>query len=107
MALPGGFMDYGETVEAAAIREAKEETSLDVELQKLLGVYSDPKRDPRGQTVSVVFIASGRGKLEANDDAAEAAVFTKDSMPTELVFDHQKILEDYFRYKEIASEMAL
>jgi ADP-ribose pyrophosphatase YjhB (NUDIX family) len=99
-ALPGGFVDYGETVEAAAIREAKEETSIDVELLKLLGVYSDPRRDPRGQTVSVVFIAKGRGGLRASDDAADAALFTKSSLPAGLAFDHDKILRDYFLFKD-------
>lgn len=95
-AIPGGFVDYGETVEAAAIREAKEETSLDVKLTRLLGVYSDPQRDPRGHTISVVFIARGEGELQAGDDAQNARVFTRQTLPENLVFDHRKILEDYF-----------
>ena len=93
-ALPGGFVDYGETVEAAAIREAKEETCLDVELVELLGVYSDPSRDPRGHTVSVVYLAKIKsGELRGADDAAEAAVFRQgESFP--LAFDHEKIYAD-------------
>ncbi len=95
-AIPGGFVDYGESVEAAAIREAKEETSLDVELTRLLGVYSDPDRDPRFHTVSTVFVARASGNPVGQDDAAEARVFTRDNLPDDLAFDHRSILDDYF-----------
>ena len=95
-ALPGGFVDYGETLEHAAVREAKEETSLQVKLVSVLGAYSDPKRDPRHHTISYVFIARSRGKAKASDDAAEIGIFDRDSLPGELAFDHDKILQDYF-----------
>jgi 8-oxo-dGTP diphosphatase len=94
-ALPGGFVDYGESVEHAAKREAKEETNLDVQGLRLFGVYSDPERDPRGHTISTVFTARGSGALKAQDDAAEAAVFTLDNLPEPLAFDHARILADY------------
>ena len=94
-ALPGGFVDYGESVEQAAVREAKEETNLEVQGLTLLGVYSDPARDPRGHTISTVFTARGRGDLTGQDDAAEAAVFTLDHLPEPLAFDHARILADY------------
>jgi len=95
-ALPGGFVDYGESLEHAAIREAKEETSLDVTLIKQFHTYSSPDRDPRQHTVSTVFIAHGQGKARAADDAAEIGFFTKDTLPGAIVFDHRQILDDYF-----------
>ncbi len=96
-AIPGGVVDYGETVEHAALREAKEETSLDVEGLKLMGVYSDPDRDPRMHTISVVFTGRATGTPCAHDDAAEAGVFTEQTIPSPLAFDHDKILADYFK----------
>jgi 8-oxo-dGTP diphosphatase len=98
-ALPGGFVEYGETVAAAAVREAHEETGLHISLTELFNVYSDPKRDPRRHTIAVVFIATATGVPVGGDDAAEARVFTVDTLPTPLAFDHARILEDYFRYK--------
>jgi 8-oxo-dGTP diphosphatase len=95
-ALPGGFVDYGESLEAAARREAKEETALDVELLYQLGAYSDPKRDPRHHTISVVFVAFAMGTPCGHDDAREARIFTRDSLPAPLAFDHARILQDYF-----------
>ena len=96
-ALPGGFVDLGESVEEAAVREAREETGLDVELTGLLGVYSRPDRDPRGHTVSTVFI--GRAKdpamLRAGDDAGHAAFYPLTALPGGIVFDHAEILHDF------------
>ena len=94
-ALPGGFVDLGETVEEAAAREAREETGLEVELVRQLHVYSSPDRDPRQHTVSVVFVARAAGEPRGMDDAAEARVFPRDGLPRPLAFDHQAILEDY------------
>lgn len=101
-ALPGGFVDYGETVENAAKREAKEETNLDAVNLHLFGVYSDPDRDPRFHTVSVVFLATARGEygIVAGDDAVNARIFTEKELPDNIVFDHKKILKDYFRWKK-------
>jgi ADP-ribose pyrophosphatase YjhB (NUDIX family) len=98
-AIPGGFLDYGETVEQCALREAKEETSLDISNLKLLGVYSDPERDPREHTISTVFVAAGKGTPEAADDAKELAIFTEDALPSPIAFDHARILADYFKWK--------
>ena len=100
--MPGGFVDYGEKTEDAAIREAKEETSIDVKLEKLLDVYSDPDRDPRRHTVSVCYLARGNfDDAKADDDAKDIAVFSFDKLDDEkLAFDHKDILEDAKKYLE-------
>jgi 8-oxo-dGTP diphosphatase len=98
-ALPGGFVEYGETLAAAAVREAREETGLDVALTELFNVYSDPRRDPRRHTIAVVFIGHATGTPVGADDAAQAEVFTAHSLPQPLAFDHAQILDDYFAYK--------
>ena len=97
-ALPGGFVDMGETLEQAAIREAREETSLEVKLKQLLGCYSNPQRDPRGHTVSPVYIAEARGIPRAADDAKDLRCVTLKDLPDDLVFDHGLILGDYQHY---------
>jgi ADP-ribose pyrophosphatase YjhB (NUDIX family) len=98
-ALPGGFVDYGESLEQAAIREAKEETTLDVRLVAQLHTYSEPGRDPRFHTISTVFLAAAEGRPRAEDDAAEVGIFTADELPGPLAFDHAQILADYFHKK--------
>jgi 8-oxo-dGTP diphosphatase len=96
-ALPGGFVDYGETLEDAAIREAWEETSIRIHSLKLLGCYSDPSRDSRQHTISTVFIAKGEGSPLAGDDAAGIAVFPVAAIPLDLCFDHNRIITDYLQ----------
>ena len=94
-ALPGGFVDYGESLEVAASREAQEETGLSLENLQQFRAYSDPHRDPRQHTLSVVFIADGRGDLSSGDDAAETGIFELDTLPKDLCFDHGQIIADY------------
>lgn len=98
-ALPGGFVDYGESLESAAVREAREETSLEVTNLRLLGCYSDPGRDTRMHTISTVYIADGNGLPQAADDAVRAEVFSLENLPGQLCFDHAAILEDYAKLK--------
>ena len=98
-AIPGGFVDYGESLEEAAVREAKEETNLDVKLIRQFHTYSDPKRDPRHHSISTVYIAKAKGVPKAKDDASEVGIFDGSNLPGEIAFDHYSILKDYFRKK--------
>ena len=101
LALPGGFVDVDESVENALIREMKEETGLDVTVSRLLGIYSDPLRDPRFHTVSVVYVARAEGTPKGGDDAKEAAVYALDAIPLKrLLFDHARIVTDYLSARE-------
>ncbi|NWF51562.1 MAG: NUDIX hydrolase [Nitrospirae bacterium] len=95
-ALPGGFVDYGESLESAAIREAKEETGLDIELIRQFHTYSDPKRDSRHHSITTVYIAKAKGDAKAGDDAGEIGIFNRDTLPEHIAFDHREILNDYF-----------
>jgi 8-oxo-dGTP diphosphatase len=97
-ALPGGFVDYGESLETAAVREAKEEINLRVTLKEQFHTYSDPDRDPRNHTVTTVYIAEANGFPKAGDDAGEAELFSRETIPWNLAFDHGKIINDFFRY---------
>ena len=106
-ALPGGFVDEGERLDVAAVREVKEETGLDVELVEQFFTYSDPSRDPRRHTLSTVFIGRARGEPQGADDAAEARAFPVDTLPRELCFDHGTILADYLRYRRTGQRRKL
>ena len=99
-AIPGGFVDYGESIETAALREAKEEISLDVVLIEQFYTYSSPNRDARHHTVSTVFIATANGEPRGADDAKVARLFRRDNLPQPIVFDHEQILRDYFEFKK-------
>jgi ADP-ribose pyrophosphatase YjhB (NUDIX family) len=96
-ALPGGFVDYGESLEEAAVREAKEETDLDVRLIGQLHTYSDPRRDPRHHSISTVYVAKTNGIPHAKDDAIEIGIFNETNLPDGIAFDHRIILRDYFK----------
>jgi len=99
-AIPGGYVDYGESLEKAAMREAKEETNLDVKLIKQFHTYSDPNRDPRHHSISTVYIAKGKGILKAKDDAIEIGIFNETNLPDNIAFDHRSILKDYFKTRK-------
>ena len=106
-ALPGGFVDYGESLETAAVREALEETSLEVQLVEQFHTYSDPNRDSRHHTVSTVFIATATGIPRGADDAKVAQLFLERELPKNLVFDHPRILREYFDYKKTGAKPKL
>jgi ADP-ribose pyrophosphatase YjhB (NUDIX family) len=99
-ALPGGFVEYGETLEKAAVREAKEETGLEVKLMGQFHAYSDPERDPRQHTITTVFVARGHGTPQAASDARSLAIFPPENLPSPLAFDHDRILQDYLKVRK-------
>jgi ADP-ribose pyrophosphatase YjhB (NUDIX family) len=99
-ALPGGFVDYGESLEEAAVREAKEETDLNVKLTGQFYTYSDPTRDPRHHSISTVYIANAKGIPQPKDDAIGIGTFGESNLPDAIAFDHRSILKDYFKSKK-------
>ncbi len=99
-AIPGGFVDEGESLEDAAVREAREETGLKVRLRCQMHTYSAPGRDPRFHTITTVFVATARGTPVAGDDAAGLRVFSEENLPADMAFDHRQVLADYFRWKK-------
>ncbi|MBI5206694.1 MAG: NUDIX hydrolase [Candidatus Firestonebacteria bacterium] len=99
-AIPGGFVEYGESLENCAIREAKEEVGLDIKLVQQFYIYSDPKRDKRHHTITTVFIALANGYPQASDDAVLCKIFTEKTVPLNMAFDHYKIIKQYFKYKK-------
>ncbi|BAZ46362.1 NUDIX hydrolase [Chondrocystis sp. NIES-4102] len=106
-AIPGGFVDYGESLESAAVREAEEEVSLKVELVEQFYVYSDPNRDARQHTIAIAFIATAYGQPKAADDAKSIGIFNQWDLPNNLCFDHDRILQDYWRYRNYHLRPAL